>query len=82
MARAVTQVLKERPADPVAAIGKILSGAALTAAKIGVGSMFPMDVVVHKGFAGNTPDAPQPMSTFLKGKKVLLVSLPGAFTPT
>ena len=57
-------------------------GAAAVAAKIGVGSMVPMDVVVHKGFAGNTPSAPQPMSAFLKGKKVLLVSLPGAFTPT
>ena len=83
VAKAVTQVLKDRPADPIAAIGRILSGgAAAVAAKIGVGSMVPMDVVVHKGFAGNTPSAPQPMSAFLKGKKVLLVSLPGAFTPT
>ena len=51
-------------------------------AKIKVGDTMPMEVVVHKGFAGNTPDAPQPMSAFLKGKNVLLVSLPGAFTPT
>jgi peroxiredoxin len=49
---------------------------------IKVGDTLPMDVLVHKGFAGNTPDAPQKMSAFLKGKKVLLVSLPGAFTPT
>ena len=82
VARAVTQVLKERPADPVAALGKILSGAAVGAAAIGVGSMFPMDVIVHQGFAGNTPSAPKPMSAFLKGKKALVVSLPGAFTPT
>ena len=44
--------------------------------------MFPMDVIVHQGFAGNTPSAPKPMSAFLKGKKALVVSLPGAFTPT
>jgi len=41
-----------------------------------------MDVVVHQGFAGNTPDAPKPMSAFLTGIKALVVSLPGAFTPT
>jgi len=81
VARAVTQILKERPADPVAAIGKILCGAATNAAT-SVGSMFPMDVIVHQGFAGNTPTAPKPMSTFLKGAKALVVSLPGAFTPT
>ena len=54
----------------------------LGAPKIKVGDTIPMDVVVHQGFAGNTPDAPKPMSAFLKGKNVLLVSLPGAFTPT
>ena len=52
------------------------------AKSIGVGSTFPMDTVVHCGFAGNTPDAPQPMSHFLSGIKALVVSLPGAFTPT
>ena len=41
-----------------------------------------MDVVVHQGFAGNTPSAPKPMSTFLNGIKALVVTLPGAFTPT
>ena len=35
-----------------------------------------------EGFAGNTPDAPKPMSAFLTGVKALVVSLPGAFTPT
>jgi len=39
-------------------------------------------VVVHVGFAGNTPSAPQKMETLLAGKKALVVSLPGAFTPT
>ena len=84
VARAVTQILKERPSNPVAAIGKILSGAAtdISNGVIGVGSNFPMDVVVHQGFAGKFPDAPKPMSTFLKGAKALVVSLPGAFTPT
>ena len=81
VAKAVTQVLKERPEDPVAAIGKLLLSASMKKG-VGVGSTFPMDVIVHQGFAGNTPDAPKPMSAFLTGKKCLVVSLPGAFTPT
>ena len=80
VARAVSLVLKERPSDPISAIGKILSGVASKA--VGVGSAFPMDAIVHCGFAGNTPSAPQPMKNFLAGKKALVVSLPGAFTPT
>lgn len=80
VARAVTQILKERPSDPIAAIGQLLLSA--TGPSIGVGSNFPMDVIVHHGFAGNTPDAPKPMSHFLNGIKALVVSLPGAFTPT
>ena len=82
VARAVTQVLKERPADPVAAIGQLLLASGVGSGTIGVGSTFPMDTIVHLGFAGNTPDAPKPMSTFLSGAKALVVSLPGAFTPT
>ena len=81
VAKAVTQVLKDRPADPVAAIGQILLSQSASKG-VGVGSTFPMDVIVHKGFAGNTPDAPTKMSTFLTGTKALVVSLPGAFTPT
>jgi len=81
VARAVTQVLKDRPADPIAAVGQILLGSSIAKAIV-VGSTFPMDVVVHQGFAGNTPDAPKPMSAFLTGIKALVVSLPGAFTPT
>ena len=77
-ARACVPCLAE---DPVAAIGSILLNSSL-AKSIGVGSTFPMDTVVHCGFAGNTPDAPQPMSHFLSGIKALVVSLPGAFTPT
>jgi len=50
--------------------------------KVKVGDKFPMDVVVHVGFAGNTPTAPQKMEALLTGKKALVVSLPGAFTPT
>ena len=82
VARAVSIVLKERPADPIAAIGKILQGGAAAKPGVGVGSPFPMDAVVHCGFAGNTPTAPQPMKNFLAGKTCLVVSLPGAFTPT
>jgi len=81
VAKAVTQVLKDRPSDPIAAIGQILLNTSVAKA-IGLGSAFPMDVVVHQGFAGNTPDAPKPMSAFLTGVKALVVSLPGAFTPT
>jgi peroxiredoxin len=47
-----------------------------------VGDTIPPDVVVHIGFAGNTPTAPQTMGSLLKNRKVLLVTLPGAFTPT
>jgi hypothetical protein len=50
--------------------------------KIKVGDTFPADVVVHVGFAGNTPEAPQTMGSLLSGKKCLVVTLPGAFTPT
>ena len=50
--------------------------------KIKVGDKFPTDVIVHQGFAGNTPDAPKTTGTLLSGKKCLVVTLPGAFTPT
>lgn len=50
--------------------------------KIAVGGAFPKDVTVHIGFAGNTPSAPQSSGSLVAGKKVLFVTLPGAFTPT
>ena len=50
--------------------------------KVAVGDTFPQDVIVHIGFAGNTPSAPQPSGVLVNGKKVLFVTLPGAFTPT
>ena len=50
--------------------------------KVKVGDSFPTDVTVHIGFAGNTPNAPQKSGTLVAGKKVLFVTLPGAFTPT
>ena len=49
---------------------------------IAVGAKFPSDVVVHVGFAGNTPSAPQTVGSLVAGKKILFVTLPGAFTPT
>ena len=49
---------------------------------IKVGDAFPKDVTVHIGFAGNTPTAPQKSGDLVAGKKVLFVTLPGAFTPT
>ena len=50
--------------------------------KIKVGDTFPKDVTIHIGFAGNTPTAPQTTGSLLAGKKILVVTLPGAFTPT
>jgi len=41
------------------------------------GDMIP-DVSLHKGF----PPEKVPLQEFCKGKKVVLVGLPGAFTPT
>ena len=49
VAKAVTQILKERPTDPIAAIGQLLLNASAKAGGIGVGSTFPMDVIVHQG---------------------------------
>jgi len=46
--------------------------------KVAVGDAFPMDAVVQVGFKNAMP-----MSKLFEGKsKVLVVSLPGAFTPT
>ena len=81
VAKAVTQILKDRPTDPIAAMAELLLAASKPKG-VGVGSLFPMDVIVHNGFAGNTPSAPTKMSTFLNGIKALVVTLPGAFTPT
>ena len=50
--------------------------------KIKEGDVFPKDVIVHVGFAGNTPSAPQSTGSLVDGKKCLVVTLPGAFTPT
>ena len=50
--------------------------------KIKVGDTFPTDIIVHIGFAGNTPSAPQKTGSLVGDKKCLVVTLPGAFTPT
>ena len=50
--------------------------------KIKVGDTFPTDIIVHIGFAGNTPTAPQKTGSLVSDKKCLVVTLPGAFTPT
>ena len=42
-----------------------------------VGSKFPVDTKVHLGFKNEVT-----MGDLINGKKILLVSLPGAFTPT
>jgi len=48
-----------------------------------VGSPFPTDAVVHVGFAGGpTPATPVTTGSLISGLKVLVVTLPGAFTPT
>ena len=46
-----------------------------------VGSPFP-DVGVDIGFLGLSDDAKKSTKSLCDGKKVLWVSLPGAFTPT
>ena len=55
VAKAVTQILKERPTDPIAAIGQLLLNASAKAGGIGVGSTFPMDVIVHQGARAQPP---------------------------
>lgn len=49
---------------------------------VSVGSNIVSDAIVHIGFVGNVPDAQRTMRSLLENKKVLLVTLPGAFTPT
>ena len=49
---------------------------------VAVGDSFPTDAVVHIGFAGGpSPATPIPSSKLTEGN-VLVVTLPGAFTPT
>ncbi|EOD05804.1 hypothetical protein EMIHUDRAFT_219912 [Emiliania huxleyi CCMP1516] len=48
-----------------------------------VGDSFPTDAVVHIGFAGGpNPATPVKTGSLITGRKVLVVTLPGAFTPT
>ena len=50
---------------------------------IKVGDNFPTDAVLHIGFAGGpTPSTRVATGALTAGKKVLFVTLPGAFTPT
>ena len=46
-----------------------------------VGSKFP-DVGVDIGFLGLSDDAKKTTGDLVNGKKILWVTLPGAFTPT
>lgn len=51
------------------------------ASAISVGDKIPADVEIHHGFppkGGLVLD----LATYLAGKKVILMGLPGAFTPT
>lgn len=51
---------------------------------VAVGDAFPTGPTVHhEGFAGNTPAAIKTVrEMFGDNKKILFVTLPGAFTPT
>ena len=51
---------------------------ALSAAAVKVGDEIPKDVDLHFGF----PPENVNLSQRIQGKKVILVGLPGAFTPT
>lgn len=41
-----------------------------------------LSTTVHVGFAGTQPDAPRTVESLVGTGKTLLVTLPGAFTPT
>jgi len=50
---------------------------------IKVGDEFPTTAVVHIGFAGGpTPCTPTTTKDIMCTGKILVVTLPGAFTPT
>ena len=61
-----------------------LCGTKKQSTMVAVGDKFPTAPVVHhEGFGGNTPSAIKTVGDMLgDNKKVLFVTLPGAFTPT
>jgi glutaredoxin 3 len=72
-----TEAPKQAAYEPDAAT---LAAAAAEAklAKVKVGDLIPEDIALDKGF----PPTKVVLSQFCQGKKVVLVGLPGAFTPT
>jgi len=62
-------------------VGVFLAAAAASlhsAAAVDVGDTIPADLTLHHGF----PPEQISLDDRLKGKNVLMVGLPGAFTPT
>ena len=70
------------PLSPMPCIS--LCGTKKQSTMVAVGDKFPTAPVVHhEGFGGNTPSAIKTVGDMLgDNKKVLFVTLPGAFTPT
>lgn len=54
------------------------TGSKSVASTIGAGDKLPADVELHQGF----PPSKVNMAEYVKGKKLILIGLPGAFTPT
>jgi len=60
-------------------VGVLIAACSLqTAAAIDVGDTVPADLTLHHGF----PPEKISLDDRLKGKNVIIVGLPGAFTPT
>jgi len=63
----------------IAALLSLVAALALTSVDaIDVGDAIPSDMTLHHGF----PPQEISLDARLKGKNVLMVGLPGAFTPT
>lgn len=85
MRRLATSLARSTAARPgvfvappaIASLGGVATGLRYQSTKIKIGDQVP-NAKLHKGF----PPQMVPLADYCKGKKVVLVGLPGAFTPT